>query len=160
MKLLEFLESPHVTSEMLLADKEKVGECFHLSLLLHVMFYLISDNNIVFYFFNISLPSQHLKGKKRKGNDPVIKSPGSSNLAGGKSTKVRLFLIHLKGLCVNNVSGESQLNGQLVVYLSPFFCVITAILCWLTVMHVCLSVCCTVLALYLFPTIISMLGWK
>ncbi|KAG6404176.1 hypothetical protein SASPL_136416 [Salvia splendens] len=49
VKLLEFLESPHVTSEMLLADKEK--------------------------------------GKKRKSNDPVIKSPGSSNLAGGKSTK-------------------------------------------------------------------------
>ncbi|KAG6401878.1 hypothetical protein SASPL_138746 [Salvia splendens] len=49
VKLLEFLESPHVTSEMLLADKEK--------------------------------------GKKRKSNDPVIKSHGSSNPAGGKSTK-------------------------------------------------------------------------
>lgn len=48
-KLLEFLESPHATSDMLLADKEK--------------------------------------GKKRKSNDPAMKSPGSSNLAGGKHPK-------------------------------------------------------------------------
>lgn len=48
-KLMEFLESPHATSDMLLADKEK--------------------------------------GKRRKSNDQVIKSPGSSNPAGGKYTK-------------------------------------------------------------------------
>ncbi|KAH6799215.1 hypothetical protein C2S51_035699 [Perilla frutescens var. frutescens] len=48
-KLLEFLESPHATSDMLLADKEK--------------------------------------GKRRKSNAPAIKSPGSSNPAGGKYTK-------------------------------------------------------------------------
>lgn len=80
--------------------------------------------NYFFFFFLLifPFPLPHLKGRKRKSNDPVIKSPGFSNPAGGKYTKVRLFLIQFRGLCVikDSCGNEWKVKGRSIVIAESF----------------------------------------